>query len=170
MTELVDKFEALEDIRALKAKYCRYIDTKQWERLRALFSADARFEGFGSAPDGADADVFVQGVSARLQEAVSVHHCHTPEIVFFGPDRARGVWAMQDFLEWPQAIRLKEAPEARGFVGFGHYEEEYVREGDGWKMRFVRLTRLRVDPLQPSGAFPDVAALRRASPTWLDSP
>lgn len=163
-----ETFEALQAIRALKARYCRYIDTKQWDRLRGLFSAGARFEGFGSAPDGSDAGTFVAGVSARLAEAVSIHHCHTPDIVFKAPDRARGVWAMQDFLEWPQPIRLKEAPEARGFIGWGHYEEAYVREDGVWKMDFLRLTRLRIDPLPTGGAFPDTAALRRASPDWLD--
>jgi hypothetical protein len=166
--ELQEKLGALEDIRALKARYCRYIDTKQWDRLRGLFSADARFEGFGSAPDGSDADAFVRGVSTRLKDAVSIHHCHTPDIVFFGPSRARGVWAMQDHLEWPQPIRLKEAPEARGFVGFGHYEEEYVREAGAWKMHLLRLTRLRIDPLPTGGNFPDAAGLRLASPRWLD--
>ena len=168
--DLLEKLGALEDIRALKARYCRYIDTKQWERLRTLFSAGARFEGFGSAPDGADADAFVRGVATRLREAVSVHHCHTPEIVFFGPSRARGVWAMQDHLEWPQPIQLKEAPAARGFVGFGHYEEEYVREDGAWKMHLLRLTRLRIDPLPTGGIFPDTAALRRTTPAWLEQP
>lgn len=165
----IEKMVALEEIRALKSRYCRFIDTKQWDRLRTLFSADARFEGFGSAPDGSDADTFVKGVSFRLREAVSVHHCHTPDIVFFGDSRARGIWAMQDHLEWPQPIQLKEAPQARGFVGFGHYEEEYVREGGAWKMRFLRLTRLRLDPLVPAGVFPNVAALRPASPAWLEA-
>lgn len=163
-----ERFEALEAIQSLKARYCRFIDTKQWAGLRSLFSANARFEGFGSAPDGADADAFVAGVSARLREAVSVHHCHMPEIVFFGPERARGVWAMQDHLEWPQPLQLKEAPEARGFVGYGHYEEAYVRENGVWKMDFLRLTRLRIDPLPTGGVFPNAAALRRASPDWLD--
>lgn len=169
MMDLHEKVEALEAIRSLKARYCRYIDTKQWDRLRGLFGRSARFEGFGSAPDGADADAFVAGVSARLAKAVSVHHCHTPEIVFLAPDRARGVWAMQDHLEWPEAIRLKEAPEVRGFIGFGHYEEAYVREDGTWKMDFLRLTRLRIDPLPLDVAFPDPTALRRASPDWLDA-
>lgn len=167
--DLLEKLGALEDIRSLKARYCRYIDTKQWDRLRGLFSTGARFEGFGSAPDGANADAFVRGVSTRLREAVSVHHCHTPEIVFFSDSRARAVWAMQDHLEWPQPIQLKEAPEARGFVGFGHYEEEYVLENGAWKMQFMRLTRLRIDPLPTGCTFP-TTALRQTSPSWLDQP
>jgi hypothetical protein len=74
---------------------------------------------------------------------------------------------MQDHLEWPQPIQLKEAPEARGFSGFGHYEEEYVLEDGAWKMHFLRLTRLRIDPLPTGGAFPATSALRQTDPAWL---
>ena len=35
------------EIHALKAAYCRYVDTKQWRRLQALFTDDVVFEGFG---------------------------------------------------------------------------------------------------------------------------
>lgn len=163
----LEKLEALHEISAVKARYCRYIDTKQWRFLRDLFSADARFEGFGSAPDGCDADTFVKGVSERLSDAVSVHHCHMPEILFQGVGRARAVFAMQDHLEWPSPILLKEAPEARGFVGYGYYEEAYIREHGAWKIQFVRLTRLRIDPLPPGGAFAGTATLRRPSADWL---
>lgn len=164
----VQRLLDLEDIRALKARYCRAIDTKQWEQLRKLFGPDARFEGFGSAPDGADADAFVAGVSSRLAQAVSVHHCHTPEFVFLDADRARGVWAMQDHLEWPQPLALKEAPQARGFIGYGHYEEEYRRIDGKWHMTFLRLTRLRIDPLPRGKPSKPIVSLR-ASANWLEA-
>lgn len=159
---------ALEEIRVLKARYCRAIDTKQWDLLRSLFTEEARFEGFGSAPDGANVDTFVQGVADRLRDAVSVHHCHTPEIVFFGVDVARGIWAMQDVLQWPEPLQLREMPNALGFVGFGHYEEEYRRIDGHWKMHFLRLTRLRIDALSTFERTSSTG-LRSASPDWLDS-
>jgi hypothetical protein len=164
----LERLEALEQIRTLKARYCRFIDTKQWQALRGLFSSGARFEGFGSAPDGSDADAFVAGVSSRLAQAVSTHHCHTPEIVLLTPTRARGVWAMQDHLQWPHAIALRELPDATGFVGSGHYEEEYVREEGQWKMAFLRLSRLRIDPLPAGTAFPAGGAGRAPDARWLD--
>lgn len=158
----------LIDILRLRSRYCRYIDTKQWVRLRALFTADARFEGFGSAPDGADADTFVKGVSTRLGDCVSIHQCHTPDIAFQGTDQARGVWAMYDLLQWPRPIALKEAPEAAGFSGYGHYEESYRREAGVWKIEFVRLTRLRIDPL-PAGSPPCIGSFRAASTDWVEA-
>lgn len=168
MIDLLQRQIDLEEIRALKARYCRAIDTKQWAQLRALFSDDARVEGFGSAPDGADADTFVAGVSTRLRDAISVHHCHMPEIVFLDDHRARGVWAMQDHLEWPAPIALKEAPLAHGFVGYGHYEEEYRRVDGRWRTQFMRLTRLRIDPLA-AAPVAQPATLRRACTEWLEA-
>lgn len=168
MNDALARLLALEEIRALKARYCRYIDTKQWSALRGLFSDGARFEGFGSAPDGCDADSFVRGVSARLREAVSVHHCHMPEIAFLDRDTARGVWAMADHLEWREPIGLREAPQACGFSGYGHYEEEYRRIEDRWLMHFLRLTRLRIDPL-PRPEAERTAPLRAASANWLET-
>jgi hypothetical protein len=31
------------------------------------------------------------------------------------------------------------------FKGYGHYEEEYVKEASGWKIKSVLLTRLHCD-------------------------
>ena len=35
----------IEHVRAAKARYCRYVDTKQWDKLSSLFTDDCRFEG-----------------------------------------------------------------------------------------------------------------------------
>ncbi len=156
----------LEQIKQLKARYCRFIDTKQWRRLRALFTDETRFEGLGSAPTGSDANTFVEGISTRLRDAVSIHHCHMPEIVFTGPATARGVWAMMDYLEFPEGTSPREVPGHRGFYGFGHYEEEYRKHGGEWKISFLRLTRLRIDPLaddRPASR----PGLLSASEDWL---
>ena len=74
--ERLDYLLSVDAIRQVKARYCRYIDTKQWHRLGALFTADCRFEGLGSAPPGADVAAFVAGVSSRLASTISVHHVH----------------------------------------------------------------------------------------------
>ncbi|CAM9917774.1 unnamed protein product, partial [Phaeothamnion confervicola] len=62
----LDYLLCVDAIRQTKARYCRYIDTKQWERLSSIFTSDCHFEGLGSAPPGADVAMFVQGVSSRL--------------------------------------------------------------------------------------------------------
>jgi hypothetical protein len=167
MPDPVDYLLSVDAIRQLKARYCRYIDTKQWDRLATLFTTDCSFDGLGSAPPGADVRTFVAGVSARLGPTISVHHCHTHEVVKTGPDQARGIWAMEDFVEFTDGSAVKETPGSRGFRGYGHYEEEYRREAGLWRISFLRLTRLRLDPV-PADAPPPRMGQRQASPDWLD--
>ena len=155
----------LQEIAHLKSRYCRCVDLRQWEALRKLFTREARFEGFAAAPNGADAETFVTGVAQRLAGSVTVHHCHQPDIDLTGPNAARGVWAMMDYNEWPHAIGLPGAPRAVGFRGYGFYEEEYRRVDGAWKIYFMRLTRLRVDPLEPNVARPFPNQAGRS--TWL---
>lgn len=156
----------IESIKVLKSRYCRYLDTKQWDLLPSLFSDDVCFDGFASAPTGSDGAAFVKGVSSRLNEAFTMHHCHTPDIVFLGDDTARAVWAMADYMEWPSPIGLADAPKARGMYGFGHYEEECRRVNGEWKMRQLRLRRMRLMPL-PDDHPRQISPVSPAENDWL---
>ncbi len=157
----------LEQIKQLKSRYCRYVDLKHWERLRGLFTPDARFEGLGSAPTGASVGQFIDGISHRLGPCVSIHHCHMPDIVFLDANRARGIWAMMDYLQWPQPLEIREAKgPVVGFTGYGHYEEEYRRTANGWRIALLRLTRMRIDPIFPGHPAP-LAGFMAASDDWL---
>ena len=158
----------LEEIKILKSRYCRYIDTKRWGALQNIFTADVRFDGFASAPTGSDGAAFVKGVSARLADAFTKHHCHTPEITFTSRDSARGVWIMSDYMEWPEAIGMQAAPNSRGMLGFGYYEEDYRREADGWRMAFLRLVRTRLVAL-PDDYPKALAEAVMPDPAWLES-
>lgn len=157
---------AARAIAETKARYCRFIDTKQWERLACLFTADCRFEGLGSAPAGADVATFISGVSTRLANTISVHHCHMPEIRFLSDFHARVIWAMEDYVEWTDGSTVKETPGSRGFRGYGHYEEEYRLVDGEWKIAFLRLTRLRIDSIAPEQP-PARMGQRQATPDWL---
>lgn len=156
----------LEEIKLLRARYCRFLDTKQWQRLAALFTPDATVDGFNSAPPGADVAAFIAGLDRRLGRVLSIHHCHTPEIAFLTANHARGLWAMMDHLEFPSDAPPVEAPDGRGFRGWGYYEEEYRRGADGWRISFMRLTRLRIEALPVDHPSPRPVRLR---PTldWL---
>lgn len=161
-----ERFSDIIQIHALKAAYCRFVDTKQWPQLQALFTADVVFEGFGSAPSGASLEIFIAGISRRFANAVTVHHCHMPEIAFLGPDRARAIWAMMDLVDLGVGGSPIEAPDHRGYIGHGHYEDEYRYENGTWKFAFKRLTRLRLDPLPAD--YPEARTdLRAADPDWL---
>lgn len=157
----------LEAIKQLKARYFRTLDTKQWDAWRALFTDDALFEGTRRQFNGPDD--FCAVTAKWLQHAVTVHHGHMPEIVFTGAESARGIWSMFDIVEFAVEQDATGPYGGRGFIGYGHYEEEYRLIGDTWKISLLRLTRLRVDPLPgdlhlaslPSGL------LRSGSTPWL---
>ena len=77
----------------------------------------------------------VEAVTRALSKGISMHHGHMPEIEITSPTTARGIWAMFDYLRFSTFI----------FKGYGHYEEAYVKEANGWKIKSVLLTRLHCD-------------------------
>jgi hypothetical protein len=137
---------AIEAIKALKARYFRAMDTKDWAAFEAVFTSDATMDVSGELGE-ADGDAgiirgnaairaFVQGA---IDTVTTVHHGHMPEIEVESPARARGIWAMEDQLQWPEGAPI------RSMHGFGHYHETYERYDGRWLIASLRLTRLRVD-------------------------
>lgn len=159
----------LEEVRRLKSRYFRYVDTKRWDALRTVFADDAVFDGFAFATAGPDA--FVAGVAAYLDGIESVHQGFMPDLRPWDDGRIRGVWSMFDRLVWKPGSRGYKGvdlPGQWGITGYGHYEEEYRRTADGWRICFMRLTRLRVEPLVGSGYDVPAYDLPRLTPDWLD--
>ena len=159
---------AIEEIKQLKARYFRFLDTKQWTNLRGLFTDDAVFEGTFDPFKGPDD--FIAGVSKFNQNTVTVHHGHMPEIRITSPTTARAIWALADFIEIKAAEGQPPGAQQRGFTGFGHYQEKYRKEGDTWKIAFMRLTRIRVDPLLGEGKVPELnpRQLRSVADNFLE--
>jgi hypothetical protein len=143
VTELdpVQRLLAIEEIKHLKARYFRLLDTKRWDEWGEVFTAGCVMEVPEADMVSRGRDEIVQGVSAVMQATTSVHHGHMPEIDVTGPDRARGTWAMDDYVEWP-----RKDGTSQGFRAYGHYHEEYAREDGTWRIARIRLERLRMDP------------------------
>lgn len=139
----------IEAIKQLKARYFRYLDTKQWSAWRSLFTDDARFDGTSRSFSGPDD--FCASTSAWLDQAVTVHQGSMPEIRLTGQDEATGIWAMQDLVQFNTPILAGAYQGMTGFQGYGHYLEDYRRVDGEWKISRLRLTRLRVDPV-PAGS------------------
>lgn len=135
----------IEAIKQLKARYFRLMDTKQWDAFGELFSEDAEMNVVDDAGRERGHLVGRSEIAARVRAAVdaaqTVHHGHMPEIELTGPDRARGTWAMFDYVEFPSE------GERAGFRGYGHYHETYRKVDGDWKIETLKLVRLRRDPL-----------------------
>jgi len=143
--ETLQKLLDIEAIRAVKARYCRFIDTKDWSGFASLFTADAVLdvrEDTGRDPvRGVDA--ILAQVRFAVDHAATSHQVHTPEIALDGPDAARGVWAMQDRVVWQDG--KSPVPGVASITGYGQYHESYRREDGVWKIAALRLSRFHVD-------------------------
>ena len=141
-------WQDLQEIQELKAQYFYWMDNRQWDALRRIFTEEARFEGFPfemAGPDG-----WVAGLRAFFTGVVSQHRGTNPRFRQVADDRVRGIWSMTDHLTWEpdtKVYRGIEIPRMYGLYGYGYYEEEYVRTSAGWRIDFMRLTRVRIDPL-----------------------
>jgi uncharacterized protein (TIGR02246 family) len=142
---MLEELWAIEAIRSLKARYCRMLDTKDWEGFAALFTQDAVMDvsqDTGNPPMTGIAAIVAQ-VRYAVDHAATSHQVHTPEIRLTGPDTAQGVWAMQDRVVWKPD--LSPLPGVASITGYGQYHERYRREAGEWKIALLTLTRFHMD-------------------------
>jgi hypothetical protein len=139
-----DQLQDLEDIRQLKSRYFRLMDTQQWEAWSDCFAPDvfARYEGVPRAAADQPLDVecsgrdgLLAGVRGLLTGAVSMHQGFMPEIRLTGAETAEAIWAMFDYVRLPTCH----------FKGWGHYHEQYRRQAGAWRIQRIHLTRLHTE-------------------------
>lgn len=148
------RLAAIEDIKQLKARYFRCVDTKDWDRLARVFTPDVEFDRtMGNArrdpwtgvwqPPLPREPLIVSGreaviamVRAATEHIHTVHQGYMPEIDILSDTAASGIWAMSDELRDP-AYRLI-------LSGSGHYYETYERSASGWAIKKAKLVRLSI--------------------------
>ena len=134
---------AIESIKQLKARYCRYLDAKDWAAWRSIFTDDFvsdTAEAGGKLITGADDFVaFTRNNIGRRSQATA-HQVHAPEIELTSATTACGVWALQDVVRFGPGVTL---------VGYGHYHEIYENIAGKWLIKSSKLTRLREDIVTP---------------------
>jgi hypothetical protein len=124
----IDELVAIREIEVLKAGYCRTIDRKDWAGLRELFTPHAQLHSGANTFTGRDAIVAI--ISTTIGDALTAHCAHTPVITLTSATTATGNWG---------AIYTR----AGGPVGYGEYDERYLRGDDGpWLIAETRLTTL----------------------------
>lgn len=149
MTDL-EKLLAIEEIRQLRPKYFRLIDSKNFEELPSVFSKDTWFDssdaicdpikgqypGFPKAEIARGRDAVVQSIIAGLPPALqSCHMCNVGEIEITSDTTAKGIIGLTDRLLMPGALAS---------AGYGYYYDEYVKEDGKWVIAGATLKRKRV--------------------------
>ena len=147
-----ERLAAIEDIRDLKAKYWRGVDTFDGALVRSILAEDCVLDYMGCCTDPVTGTDHFPAMNMVMRGRdtwplgddgppghVTVHHGHQSEIALTGPDTATGIWAFTDRFFMPPA-----APFSR-LTGYGHYHDTYVRTGGRWLLASTRITRLRVE-------------------------
>jgi hypothetical protein len=145
-----ERLLAIEQIKALKARYFNALDAKDWDAFGDVFAEDAYMDlardvavVVGPAPARAASAARPPGISGREQivarvsssvnDVPTVHQGHMPIIEVTGDDTATGVWQLADLLDFP-GVTLH---------GRGLYHETYRCEDGVWRIASLALRYLR---------------------------
>lgn len=131
----LERIVALEDIRMLKARRDRAVDTKDWDLYLSLHAPDhvSHNDGFDRWNSAAE---MIENVKAILGEGkTTVHHSHSPEITFESPVKAKGIWGMEDNIYW------EEGGVRYWLQGYGFYHETYEKRDGQWLFTSRQLKR-----------------------------
>ena len=133
----VQQLSDMEEIRILKHRYFRGIDTLNLDLLAGLFTQDIKVEY-----NGGQYKVKFEG-HAQMMEflansfhsgAVAMHHGHMPEITITGDNTAKGIWYLEDVF-----INLEDDLHT---FGTAIYTDTYRREGGVWKIATTHYDRV----------------------------
>ena len=143
---VLERLEALEEIKLLKARRDRFVDTKDWEALEALHVPEHRSDNGDYEPWTSAAEM-IANVREIMKDLRTAHHSHTPEITFDSPTTASGIWAMTGISLWNQG------EDEHWFVAAGHYFETYEKRHGPWLFTSRRLEYV-LSKTSPGGVFP----------------
>lgn len=119
----------IDDIKQVKYRYLRALDTKDWETFAGTLTEDVTGdygESLGEDHSFTDRDGLVEFMRTSLgPEIVTEHRVSHPEITVDG-DEASGTWYLQD--------RVIAADFNFMLIGAAFYRDRYRRTPDGWKI------------------------------------
>ena len=115
----------LEQVKALKYRYLRALDTKDWDTFAATLTEDVTGD-YGEKLSFGDRDELVGYMRGSVGPGViTEHRVDHPEIVVDG-DSATGRWYLQDRVIVPEFSFM--------MIGAAFYADTYRRTDDGWRI------------------------------------
>jgi hypothetical protein len=154
---------ALEEIRRLKYRYLRCVDTKNWDELEEVFTKDATAD-YGTPSAGrplnlANRDEIIGFLRESLgNDIITVHFASQPEIDIDG-DTASGTWCFEDTViatEYNVVIK-----------GAAFYEDTYQRDEQGkWRISHTGYVRT----YEYSMSYSDLPSFRLTANRWAGQP
>ncbi|MFA7587489.1 MAG: nuclear transport factor 2 family protein [Novosphingobium sp.] len=148
----IERLNAIEEIRSLKARYWRGVDLADGDLVRSILAKDCVLDYRGCCTDPASGRDFFpamnvvlrgrdQWVADGFRQAgiVPVHQGHHAEITLLSTETATGVWSFTDRFHYPPGASWRK------LTGHGYYHDTYALEDGAWKLATTRITRLRVE-------------------------
>ncbi len=137
MAYTLQQLSDIEEIRLLKHRYFRGIDTADTALLADLFTDDLYVDYRGG-----NYRVSLQGKDNMMEflansfhsGAAAMHHGHMPEITITGEDTADGIWYLEDIF-----INLDSGHHT---IGSAIYKDTYRRVGGKWKIERTEYDRV----------------------------
>ena len=146
MAYTLQQLSDMEEIKVVKHRYFRGIDTADMALLDGLFTDDITviFRGGGYRVELAGhADMMLFLANSFNSDALGMHHGHMPEITLTGEDEAEGIWYLEDIF-----INLERQDHT---YGTAIYRDRYRREQGVWKIAHTEYDRI-MEVVQPFDA------------------
>ncbi|MGA9275479.1 nuclear transport factor 2 family protein [Ilumatobacter sp.] len=121
------------DIVAVATRYCRVLDTKQWDGLAEVFLPDATAQ-LGNPTELAGLDAITDRIRAALENLDdSQHLVGNHEVTVDGDAGTHRCYL--------QAQHIRRVPDGSpNYIVAGRYEDRLVRTSDGWRIAHRTLT------------------------------
>jgi uncharacterized protein (TIGR02246 family) len=136
----------IEEIKKLKARYFRGLDSQDWELYGSVFAEDVVVDTSKAGGEVVRGREPMVAYARGLQMVQSVHQGHMPEIELTSSTTATGIWALEDYNIWPDGSQHH---------GWGHYLETYEKQDGRWYIKTMQLSYLRTE--RTYGHAPNVA-------------
>jgi len=140
----VDRIAEIEEIKQLKYRYFRSLDTNDWELFGDCLTEDcvANYGDGRKKLDGRSDIVDFMSRNMSADTFLSMHNGHHPEIsIAEDGTSATGTWYLQDMIvHLERGVRL---------YGTGLYHDEYVKADGVWRISRTGYSRVFecVEPL-----------------------
>jgi hypothetical protein len=151
MNEL-ERLSAIEEIKQVKARYFRGVDTCDAGLARGTLAEDCVLDYTGCCTDPATGRDFLPAMNVVLRGLASwssdglgksgirsAHHGYNCDVTFTSDTSATVIWAMTDRLFMPSGAPYSQ------MTGYGYYHETYEKIGGSWKIKTLRMSRIRVE-------------------------
>ena len=142
-----DDLALMNIIRYRKAKYCRFVDTKQWDDLAALLVPRPTLRFFDAERvllyEFDSTEKWIELMKAYLAGAHTIHQVHNSEIEVVSNVEVQAIWSMEDYL-----ILAEGHDRPASVHGYGHYHETWRLMENAWRITRIDLYRtiLLVEP------------------------